>query len=766
MIKTKGRFASILFVAICLAVMIAVLLASGIVASAASSESESNDTAATATGISINQTVSGNISANGDNDWYKFTVTEQGWFNVSFTHDIVSSSGSHWRLYLYRADASSGIDGITSGYEIAGNADLTTSNYGVAPGTYYLRVTQSSYRTTNYYRIKVNFTASGDWETENNNSSATADEIAVNETVNGSLTMSGDEDWYKFTVTERGWFNVSFNHNTVSSTGKYWRLYLYQADAVTGIDGVSYSFDARGNENITTSNYGVAPGTYYIKIYRSDYHSANDYRLKVNFTEATTWETEYNNSSSTADTIGLNKDINGSLTMSGDEDWYRFTVTKQGWFNVSFKHDTVSSTGKHWKIYLYQGDAVSGIDSTTAAYEVAGNADLTTSNYGVAPGTYYIRIYRSDYHSANNYSVKVNFAEATNWETEYNNSSDTADSLALNKAINASLTTSNDADWYKFTVTKQGWFNVSFDHVALSSTGTHWRMYLYQSDAVSGIDGVNAGIDVRGNENIVTCSYGVAPGTYYLKIYRADYHAAADYSVTVHFTEVTDWETENNSSTANADEITLHQVINGSLTTNNDVDWYKFTLTEQAKVAASFTNVVNESSGAHWNIRIYDSTTTKMLVEYERYGNISTGVSAYADLAPGTYYVKIAKDSYYSANDYALTLVDAHDHTGEWEEDVPAGCISGGSEKRVCTICGEIETRGIDELGHDYDDGVVSVEPGMFTVGETDFTCQRCGDSYTEEDSSLLWIFPVICVGVLLFAFGVFNYIRMIKKKN
>ena len=152
-------------------------------------------------------------------------------------------------------------------------------------------------------------------------------------------------------------------------------------------------------------------------------------------------------------------------------------------------------------------------------------------------------------------------------------------------------------------------------------------------------------------------------------------------------------------------------------------------------------------------------------MEFGRKGDTETATSEYKDVIAGTYYLKVAPYSY-SGVDYSLRIIEYHDHTGQWVEKVVPTCTTAGSEERICTICGNVETRDVAALGHDYGEGVHTKDATIIHTGEITYTCSRCGDSYIEKDKSKVWILPVIIVGAVVVLFGVINYIRMMKKKS
>lgn len=81
---------------------------------------------------------------------------------------------------------------------------------------------------------------------------------------------------------------------------------------------------------------------------------------------------------------------------------------------------------------------------------------------------------------------------------------------------------------------------------------------------------------------------------------------------------------------------------------------------------------------------------------------------------------------------YKDNYTDALGHSwGAWKEITPAECEIEGQEERTCSVCGEVETRVIPALGHDYVDSIV--EPDCDDGGYTLHTCRRCGHTYRDN---------------------------------
>ena len=66
---------------------------------------------------------------------------------------------------------------------------------------------------------------------------------------------------------------------------------------------------------------------------------------------------------------------------------------------------------------------------------------------------------------------------------------------------------------------------------------------------------------------------------------------------------------------------------------------------------------------------------------------------------------------------------------GEWITVTPAGCLTSGSDKRVCSECGYEETREIAPTGHIWeDDFTIDIEPGCTEKGSKSIHCSACDE--------------------------------------
>ena len=75
------------------------------------------------------------------------------------------------------------------------------------------------------------------------------------------------------------------------------------------------------------------------------------------------------------------------------------------------------------------------------------------------------------------------------------------------------------------------------------------------------------------------------------------------------------------------------------------------------------------------------------------------------------------------------------DHEHRYEDTVTApGCLEGGYTTATCTICGRSYKHDYTEaLGHDWDEGVITVAPTTESTGLMTYTCKRCGEKKTKK---------------------------------
>lgn len=116
-------------------------------------------------------------------------------------------------------------------------------------------------------------------EREENDSIATANSISVNSQITGSLSKSSDVDWYVFQVPSDGYISLTFDHDFVNSSSRYWKTTFYTSDNKE----LGYWYWIGNNTAAETgSKIGLPAGVYYLRVNDYSYSSAT-YRFTVNY---------------------------------------------------------------------------------------------------------------------------------------------------------------------------------------------------------------------------------------------------------------------------------------------------------------------------------------------------------------------------------------------------------------------------------------------------------------------------------------------------
>jgi len=373
--------------------------AANVVAESTYTEIEDNNTASKASSIAFfGEEYSGVITDYYDTDWYKLEITERGHFNVTFRHDYVEARHT-WYFRVYDADMCGIGSSSRETIDVYGTAVTTITNeFGVDVGTYYVQIDSSNSGAYGVnYTVKVDFTATDDWEIENNNERKLANEISVNKKYYG-VTTAGLPDWFKFTTYVNGYFTFDFATDS-SVGGRLWYLYIYNSENVQMPCGNNINRPL-GSGKYSTEKFGAPAGTYYIHIdpYSSDCRGII-YDFKVNFTQTEDFELELNNDSSAANTISVNKTVGGVIAEENEADWFVFTVDHACEVAIAFAH-----TGR---VDNYFNASLYASDKTKIGGVSAGENSVESQYYSIGSGTYYVSVSAGYYHTNAEYTIKV-----------------------------------------------------------------------------------------------------------------------------------------------------------------------------------------------------------------------------------------------------------------------------------------------------------------------------------------------------------------------
>lgn len=223
-----------------------------------------------------------------------------------------------------------------------------------------------------------------------------------------------------------------------------------------------------------------------------------------------------------------------------------------------------------------------------------------------------------------------------------------AERIELNQDYPVQFEDSDDSRLYEFTVPEGG--NIS---VRVKNTDPAGN----ESVSLQLFDSNNLELTYKWTDSNVELPVYSTDGdrNFYLKLTGGYGAYRTSYILTVNFEPTTDWETEDNNTTASADSITAGKKWYGAINDTNDpCDYMKFKLNANKKIVVTFGPKEVSGNSDRWYVdlinsgnqseRIYDGSTTQTYICY---------------LKKGTYYLKIT-GGYGSENTlYALSYKES-----------------------------------------------------------------------------------------------------------
>ena len=375
-------------------------------------EKEFNDTKETATNLRLNRTIYGSSSqrqGDADLDYYKFEITNDGYIDLSFSHDNSQLPQVGWVVRLF----------TENDYEIASFAskyqdpDLRTGKINLHPGVYYILV-ETQVQDGMTYRLKVETGLSETTEFEINDTPEQAEIFKENSVVSGMLAprvMGLDKDYFKITLTEKSYLTVNFTHEFDEKEGDEdyngWNVRLLRPEKDGTYTEIVKRISKWNDEGVNITGMGLPAGDYYILVDADSMrYTSVTYSLTYTCQTDMLFEQESNNTKETANVVGTLKDYYGTLIstdMNFDRDYYKFEVDRDRNIAFHFYHDYTNENDLAWVATIIDenGKEISKLESAKNEYQV------TTGVIELKKGTYYILIENDLYSSEDTYWFRI-----------------------------------------------------------------------------------------------------------------------------------------------------------------------------------------------------------------------------------------------------------------------------------------------------------------------------------------------------------------------
>ncbi len=282
-------------------------------------------------------------------------------------------------------------------------------------------------------------------------------------------------------------------------------------------------------------------------------------------------ESEDNGTFGRADVISLGEKVTGNVSTPGDEDFFKFTVSKKGKITIKeyylrpLDYDGFDSTTLH----LYDG-------SRRVIYEQKDDA-MTSQSISVTPGTYYVRVSQCGmYGSKVPYGFKISFSEGKGtYRIDDFSSFQKARTIGVGSKVYGNIAASTECDYYKFTLPQAGIVDLTGARAVSGDNYLLWKYSLYNAKK----EKIDAGMDYRNKVRV-----GLPAGTYYIKVTRGEKWSKKKYYLMVEYKKTGIWEKELNDTFDKSTPISLNSYVYGSMNIWSDVDCYTFTMPEDGIV--------------------------------------------------------------------------------------------------------------------------------------------------------------------------------------
>jgi len=584
-------------------------------------EHEANDVREAANLLVAGSPIAGRISFNSDVDYYAVQV------NAGELLTVTSNSGA---AVMQVEDANgvvlAGYTNFSAGHHVSANIDQT--------GTYYVRISNTY---VSDYNFVADVMAGGGvgYETEGNNTRATADVLALDSTRTGQLSSNSDVDYYAIEVLEGGVLSLTFDHATIRVEDGNGTILAVPSSGV-------------GPQALV----GIAEaGTYYLRVAGTNYN--DPYAVSASFAAGgwEAFESESNDTLANADPMSLEVPITGRLSVTSDVDYYAVSVESGlsgGILNVSFDWSANSQLTSGGRNTIRVHDSSGAVLASYVDF-----ADPQAFNVGIATsGTYYLSVRGSIIaFTSDRYILTATFADgAGGYEMESNDTRATAGAYALGAQVVGQLSSASDIDYFGVTVGTDGILSVTF-----SPSNTFGGLYTI------GVEDSNGVVLASCSDNVdpKTLSLGVSDaGTYYVRIGSTfswnSYHASP-YSLTTSFATggSAAYESEPNNTQGTADTLTLGSSIIGQAGINSDADYFA--------VPVSARGILGITLDGPESMQIVDEAGKQLGYFYSSSGS----QVRYVDIAQaGTCYIRVGDANGASYTVTAASFTVDHAPTG------------------------------------------------------------------------------------------------------
>lgn len=364
----------------------------------------------------------------------------------------------------------------------------------------------------------------------NNDTSKYAQDFILGDTIDGSISLEGDVDFFKFTLSVSG--QVNFD---ILSYMKYYTLVIYD---MTGAE-IWYTDNNESNQTVgfreDSYNIDLDSGNYFLKVtgykYGASYASTGNYTIKTSFLSANANETEPNNTANEATQISLGDTIQGLIGENDRFDFFKFTLSQAGRICLD-----ITSYMRYYTLILYDTTGAEIWYSDNNEYNSTMKFREDVYYLDLESGDFFLRVtgykYGTSYASTGNYIIATTFTSANTNEIESNNSSGEATQVSMGNTMRGLIGINDRLDFYEFTLLKSE--EVTLD---ITSYMRYYCLILYDSTGSQLWYTDNNEFNETSGFRTDKYEIDLEKGTYYLSVtgykYGTSYASTGNYTITI-----------------------------------------------------------------------------------------------------------------------------------------------------------------------------------------------------------------------------------------
>lgn len=356
-----------------------------------------------------------------------------------------------------------------------------------------------------------------------------------------------------------------------------------------------------------------------------------------------------NRRSYTTNIVAYNKVYNFSELKESNGYWLDFTFPEKGRIKIIISDCRTQYLRDGFDVYYDQNNGYGFMEYSSGEYRyVNKNIEDVDSGWFSVKGVHTIvRIPPTvkELNTEANIMIQYQKSNEYNGEVEDNDNFDTATLIKNNTVYDGDYSTSNDVDYYKFTLEQAGLVDVKIAKVDFT---------LYSEDSNGNVAELFKG---KENGDVYESRIRLPKGNYFLLVTPRFYAERRNYtiSVNVQYESADDYEQEFNNVKIQANEKKTNYWYTGNLNDGSDVDYYKMVISERSFLALEFKNP-RQTCNKHFKITLYDENLQNKILEAINTENPYLKTEE-AICPAGTYYVRVESYYYYAPYiDYSVNL--------------------------------------------------------------------------------------------------------------